>query len=751
LQLTLWFRFCYSCDMASKRKTDVKEPEAKKAKAEEEEKAEFQEPDAPKDNRTILKSSIAFNAADTTLNVLSTWGGKVLTPITEGGMAFLLAGAKANVGQKNGRYMFEIKIVQIIATNQPGQRPRQTLRLGFSTSEAELILSTEPTGAFFDLDGLFSAGSAKSVYNGRVPIARDIVVAVVLNLDPKSPNHNTMALYKDGVRVTEPKQLPEQMHGKPLYPHLNFRSISLQVNMGLTPLKELPFKCRLLQGAAERDVMVAPSKEPKDGVYEVVMPVAFPDEGTFDWVDTFLEKNPTYVELSDRKIIDWATRSGLNIKGQPGQGSTSNDKPKPNFGIPSIDDLSVRKVLGSVAPLVPRNYVVMEVKANLMRDERGEILKRFAYPCFRKVAHVVMGEPKKGFVEKVQAILLDDKQQRADDEWKKRKELKDKQELMKKRAEEMKLKREALKTQDGASKKEGEDEMEDDEKKDVEVEEDEDEPPILELDEAEKKLKFRSTPLPDLDPKIFSTSFSKFSTPDDEEGFDLIRYEWTSEKDAKSYLRTWITNKKSTMRIEDLKPGDFFKKRAAEFAKLYKEWQEKQTAYMKTAKKDSDLSQDADIFMVENISNVNGGCPLFEHFSAQDWALVQLRFELYAMLVAFPKDADDDERKGILLDHLQFYYTKYYAKVFSVKAFNKATISEVLAMITDTVNLKDSVAIPMTSDDNLALDVFVRITEEQRRERQRRIDAGDETVRLRFNMALLPKVKLATVIVKGSS
>lgn len=35
----------------------------------------------------------------------------------------------------------------------------------------------------------------------------------------------------------------------------------------------------------------------EDGKYEVIFPVGVPDEGTFAWLDDFLKKNPTYVEL----------------------------------------------------------------------------------------------------------------------------------------------------------------------------------------------------------------------------------------------------------------------------------------------------------------------------------------------------------------------------------------------------------------------------------------------------------------------
>merc|ERR1712232_306138 len=118
-------------------------------------------------------------------------------------------------------------------------------------------------------------------------------------------------------------------------------------------------------GAAGSDCSVAAAKTPKDGKYDVLMPVAFPDEGTFDWLDDFLEKNPQDVELSDRKIIQWAQASGLHGRGGGGKdGRNSNDKPNVNFGMRELDDMSVRRVIAAVAPVMPRNYVVMEVKSN---------------------------------------------------------------------------------------------------------------------------------------------------------------------------------------------------------------------------------------------------------------------------------------------------------------------------------------------------------------------------------------------------
>ena len=57
--------------------------------------------------------------------------------------------------------------------------------------------------------------------------------------------------------------------------------------------------------------------------------------GSFDWLDSFLQKNPSYTELSDRAFADWATKSGLSSSKKP----SNNDKPDYGFG-QGMDDFS---------------------------------------------------------------------------------------------------------------------------------------------------------------------------------------------------------------------------------------------------------------------------------------------------------------------------------------------------------------------------------------------------------------------------
>merc|ERR1712174_57187 len=65
--------------------------------------------------------------------------------------------------------------------------------------------------------------------------------------------------------------------------------------------------------------------------------------------------------------------------------------------------------------------------------------------------------------------------------------------------------------------------------------------------------------------------------------------------------------------------------------------------------------------------------------------------------------------------------------------YGAASESDVYALIKDTVTSKDTLLISQRPEEEDDLDIFVKLTEENRRERQRRIDAGDETARLKFS------------------
>jgi len=167
--------------------------------------------------------------------------------------------------------------------------------------------------------------------------------------------------------------------------------------------------CRMLQNAAEADVVVEKTKTTNQ--CEVVLPIGLPDEGTFDWLDDFLQENPDYVEVSDRAILEWARKSGL-ARPRGFSQRACNDRPGMDFGIREMDDLSVRRLIRSVAPVLRRKYVIMEVRNNLLVTQRKKVLEHF-HSDFKKIAVVAMGEPSQAHVKKVQQGLLEQRREKA--------------------------------------------------------------------------------------------------------------------------------------------------------------------------------------------------------------------------------------------------------------------------------------------------------------------------------------------------
>eukprot|EP00927_Polykrikos_kofoidii_P012524 TRINITY_DN153_c0_g2_i1.p1 TRINITY_DN153_c0_g2~~TRINITY_DN153_c0_g2_i1.p1 ORF type:complete len:938 (+),score=215.02 TRINITY_DN153_c0_g2_i1:58-2814(+) len=786
-----------SPEVESEKNADVEEHKVDNVEPKE------KELDATADKRPKNSGPIVFHPSESTLNVVPVSKGRILMAHSDGGMQYLIAGTRASLGMKCGRYFYEVKVLESLYPAEGAQRgprsktplPRQLVRVGFSTERSELVLGNGDAGSFcFDTEGFFSMSGHKRM-QGPKRFGRDQVIGVLLNLDPKSPNVNTVSIFRNGERASEPQALPEDMRGKTLFPHFSYRNVTLQVNFGPEPMITLPFKCRMLQDAAVEDIDVIKQSVAKDGKYEAVFPVGFPDQGTFDWVDGFLKENPQYVELSDRKIIEWAEKSGLwRSKGGSWTATKpSRDKPDLNFGVPLMDDGSVRRVINSIVSAVPRNYVVMEVKQNLVRSDRVENLKRFPKAIFQRSARIVMGEPSSKFKNLVKTKFLKEKQEKANVEWrlkklekerhrlieKRKQEVADKQrqvaEEAKRMAEEAKKAAEAKKADEAKKAEDGKNDAdsESNEKKDAtvvseskeedkseaaveskdetkdeamkgeeeEAEEETEPPPVMLTDEEEKMwFSVPAAGMSDLAPQVLDKFFGNFSIPEKAEGFDDLYYEWAEDEASKQYLRKWILEKKRTTKVEDLVPGDWFRAQQTEWTKLVQEWKAKQKeAKSKASTKKSDDADDdvvgADLFSVEDVCDIGNGEPLFVNFAFEDWTLLTLRWELHTLAHSFKKDANDEDRILVQEHHVPFYFLKYFQRQLSPKLFGKETLADVISLIKNTVTFEEG-CLKSSVPEDAKPGTFVKMTEESRRERQHRIDAGDETARLKLAPSL---------------
>merc|ERR1719203_2643269 len=244
-----------------------------------------------------------------------------------------------------------------------------------------------------------------------------------------------------------------------------------------------------------------------------------------------------------------------------------------------MDDFSVRRLLQHIAPTARRNFVIPELRANLLAEERKLGLARFPAPEFKRVAVVMVGEPTAEFKGQVQGMIIADKKTAAEAELRKKRE----EEARKRLIEEKKKKAEEARKA-ALRKKAGEEEPAAEE---AEAEEPKEEPMDVEVEltDEEKAQWFRKTGVPDISEQVVSKSYADFTFPTADEGFDEVSYKWQSEDASAKLLKEWIFAKKLTQRVEDIQPGAWFKEQWAAWTKCLQEWRKRQSEWKDPAKK----------------------------------------------------------------------------------------------------------------------------------------------------------------------
>merc|ERR1711976_1155009 len=102
--------------------------------------------------------------------------------------------------------MFEVKIIEKRSPSEPysqaqGPTPKQLVRVGFSTADSSVLLPDD--GVCFDSEGKFH-NQREKIKAGR-SFTQNQLVAVLLNLDPNSQNADTISLFCNGIRASEPQ------------------------------------------------------------------------------------------------------------------------------------------------------------------------------------------------------------------------------------------------------------------------------------------------------------------------------------------------------------------------------------------------------------------------------------------------------------------------------------------------------------------------------------------------------------------
>jgi len=140
------------------------------------------------------------------------------------------------------------------------------------------------------------------------------------------------------------------------------------------------------------------------------------------------------------------------------------------------------------------------------------------------------------------------------------------------------------------------------------------------------------------------------------------------------------------------------------------------------------LKDEAQIFEATNICDIGDAKPLASNFGFEHWTMLALRFELHLLVHAFKRDS----KSGTLVqDQVAFYYNKYYSKMLTPSNYGLQRIDDVLNLIDNTVVTVDRVVESQLTDELHSNDIFLRLAEDDRQVRQRRVDSGDTSAILR--------------------
>eukprot|EP00419_Tripos_fusus_P029488 CAMPEP_0172727708 /NCGR_PEP_ID=MMETSP1074-20121228/91828_1 /TAXON_ID=2916 /ORGANISM="Ceratium fusus, Strain PA161109" /LENGTH=836 /DNA_ID=CAMNT_0013554881 /DNA_START=90 /DNA_END=2600 /DNA_ORIENTATION=+ len=666
---------------------------------------EMERDEPPCKGASGIKHTVAFSDMEATPDVFSSGDGTVVSSLQQHGFQHLLSAVRADTGIKAGRYLIELRILEAPLG------AAQELRFGLSTAGSSLFLGDgSAENVCFNSEGDYiatdpwqtspfvHAKACKRIQSGQV-------IGMLVNLNSGSANANTVSVFLDGERAGPPQPFPSHLRGKVLFPTLAFRNLTLVVNFGARKtgqLRALPFTCRMFADMLEFDSSrLEPSTAPRE-VREIVIPVGLPGEGLFDFASKFLEKHPHFNELSERKIAEWCHKSGLRSKAKLSKGH-SRDRPDFAFDQPELHDRQMlRDAVLQRAHLRGTSCLALELSAGLLRSERQALLRQFPKAC-KKVAIVAIGEPSDAFKQWVRKRIKSEHETKVA--------------IVQKRKDIAEASGEDLAPED------------------MEL------PPEPVIDKNTWLLP-REDDVPDVSEETLGQHYVNYTLPGLDEGFDEVIYEWLPEKEATEHLRKWVLDRKTNLIIENLQPGSWFQSRLEDWHNLRKELRQNHQSYGKQKKiieeAGGEVDEPIDLSEVESIHDADGsGAPIYGDFKYEDWMLLAWRLELHLLVHAFVQDCGDLDCPGMPAKHVAHYYQLYYKSSYNPQArLGKDNLPEIVKLLKGPLELHEHqgkvTVLRSTLEKDTPLKDFVMGVEKYRRDRGRRIGAGDESARLNF-------------------
>lgn len=218
--------------------------------------------------------------------------------------------------------------------------------------------------------------------------------------------------------------------------------------------------------------------------------------------------------------------------------------------------------------------------------------------------------------------------------------------------------------------------------------------------------------------------------------------EWREEQKKKAEAEAAEAPKEGEEAATEEKPAEDAEKPAEEGEKkeeaATEEKKDGEIDYSKILDLDNaDFAAKFDAFNGEDICNMDGnGMPLFAKFQQEDWTLAGLRYEIHCLLQVFKKMVPTEIRPGIHKNLFCDYFNMVYRREFVPSHYGSENMESFFKMMEDTMTTdEDGLLIDENGGEEVAMTVFIRLTEMARRIRIAAIEGGDESAKLVFKMS----------------
>ncbi|XP_011689250.1 PREDICTED: heterogeneous nuclear ribonucleoprotein U isoform X2 [Wasmannia auropunctata] len=248
-------------------------------------------PRKTEDEPDLDESVVILSWYDSDLNlVIDKDGFLSATPMHDGDLCDMWAGARASHGVLNGKVYFEARITQHCPTTTKDEKHSHMLRIGWSVSSSSMQLGEEKLSYAYTSAG--QQGTDKKFTDYGSPFGKDDIVGCYLDMTPE----NTVELFYtiNGKNIGSAFSVSkEELGDRPLFPHILSKNCTFACNFGQEEAWCEQISGYILVGNIEsKDKIAGPRRPDEKADCEVIMMCGLPAAGKTTWARKHAADHP---------------------------------------------------------------------------------------------------------------------------------------------------------------------------------------------------------------------------------------------------------------------------------------------------------------------------------------------------------------------------------------------------------------------------------------------------------------------------